>query len=203
MRNPMKNLLPQRMPCLWRGLLRGVTKRIPSKRNWLFSCGMMTRRFLRHNQGAAAVEFAFVALPFLALLFMIIEVALVFLAQGSLEIAAADAGRLVLTGQAQSLDASTFKEKICARQYAMFDCNALYVDVKSYGSEFSKIDNTIQYDSGGHPKTEFSPGKVEEVAVVRLLYYWPIILPLNQPYLADSGSTNRLLVATAVFRNEP
>lgn len=39
-----------------------------------------TSRFVRQQDGAAAVEFALVALPFLALTFAILETALVFFA---------------------------------------------------------------------------------------------------------------------------
>lgn len=161
------------------------------------------RRFVGHDRGAVAVEFALVLVPFLGLLFITMETGTVFFAQQSLETAAADAGRLVMTGQAKSLDADAFKTKICSKSYILFNCNDLFIDVRSYGSSFSSIDNTIQYDSSGKPKTQFSPGNAEEVAVVRLMYQWPINMPLTQTYLANSGSTKRLLVATAAFRNEP
>ncbi|MEZ5786367.1 MAG: TadE/TadG family type IV pilus assembly protein [Xanthobacteraceae bacterium] len=169
-----------------------------------FLCGeAVAGRFIRHEKGATAVEFALILLPFLTLLFMTMETGLVFLAQQSLETAVADAGRLVMTGQAKSLTADTFKSKVCSKGYALFNCNNIYVDVKNYGSSFSSINNTVQYDSSGNPKTQFSPGNAGEVAVVRLMYHWPINMPLTQPYLADSGSNKRLLVATAAFRNEP
>ena len=63
--------------------------------------GRCLRRFARRQDGAAAVEFAFIAVPFLALLFAILETALVFFAGQSLESAVADTGRLIMTGQAQ------------------------------------------------------------------------------------------------------
>lgn len=161
------------------------------------------RRFARHDEGAAAVEFGMVLLPFLTLMFMTMETALVFLAQQSLETAAADAGRLVMTGQTQNFDAGAFKAKICEKNYTLFDCaNGLYVDVKTYTS-FGTITNTIQYDAQGNPQTQFQPGKSGDIEVLRLMYKWPIITPLAQTYLANSGSSQRLLVATSAFRNEP
>lgn len=197
MRSAMKSLLLDCMPHRWRPLF-------PASLSGRVFCGKsVARRFIHHERGATAVEFALVLLPFLTLLFMTMETGVVFLAQQSLETAAADAGRLVMTGQVQSLSAGAFKAKVCEKNYAMFDCNKIYVDVKSYGSSFSSINNTIQYDSSGNPQTQFSPGNAGDVAVVRLIYQWPIISPLAQPYLADSGSTKRLLVATAAFRNEP
>jgi Flp pilus assembly protein TadG len=161
------------------------------------------RRFVRHEKGATAVEFGMVLLPFLSLMFMTMETALVFFAQQSLETAAADAGRLVMTGQTQNVDAATFKANICAKNYTLFDCaNGLYVDVKTYTS-FGTISSTIQYDAQGNPLTQYQPGKAGDIEVVRLMYKWPIITPLSQTYLANSGSDKRLLVATAAFKNEP
>ena len=60
------------------------------------------RRFARGDDGAAAVEFGMVAAPFLALMFAIMETALVFFAGQTLETAVADSARLIMTGQAQS-----------------------------------------------------------------------------------------------------
>jgi Flp pilus assembly pilin Flp len=59
------------------------------------------RRFARKDDGAAAIEFAMVAAPFLALVFAILETAIVFFAGQVLETATADSARLIMTGQAQ------------------------------------------------------------------------------------------------------
>ena len=47
----------------------------------------IVRRFIRQQDGATAVEFAMVAAPFLAMMFAIIETALVFFAGQALETA--------------------------------------------------------------------------------------------------------------------
>src|ERR1700690_1807777 len=90
------------------------------------------RRFVRHQDGAAAVEFALVALPFLALLFAILETALVFFAGQTLEAAAANSARLIMTGQAQSAGyaQADFKTAVCANLAGgLFDCtNGVYVN---------------------------------------------------------------------------
>jgi Flp pilus assembly protein TadG len=57
---------------------------------------------VRRQDGSAAVAFSLIALPFLALMFAIIETALVFFAGQTLEAAVSSAGRLVMTGQAQN-----------------------------------------------------------------------------------------------------
>src|ERR1043165_2856334 len=83
-----------------------------------------TRRFARQDDGAAGVEFGIVAAPFLALMFAIMETALVFFAGQTLETAVADSARLIMTGQAQtqSFTATQFKSAVCARIGGLFDC---------------------------------------------------------------------------------
>src|SRR6476661_10517044 len=101
----------------------------------------LVRRFVRQQDGAAAVEFGLVAVPFLGLTFAILETALVFFAGQTLETAVADSARLIMTGQAQtqSFDAAAFKNSVCSKVGGLFDCaNGIYVDVKPYTS-FSAI----------------------------------------------------------------
>ena len=60
------------------------------------------RRFRRSRAGSAAVEFALVAPVFFALLFAIIEVAIMFFASQVLETITQDSARALMTGQAQT-----------------------------------------------------------------------------------------------------
>ncbi len=179
---------------------------------------LMARRFVRRQDGAAAVEFALVAVPFLALTFAIIETALVFFAGQTLEAAAADSARLVMTGQAQNDISPTtkkvgftkddFKNAVCDRVYGLFDCkNGLYVDVKTY-SDFSSgasAVNTSPISDGKFDSTkmQYDPGKAGDIVVVTLYYQWPIYVTLLGNNLNNLNGGKRLLVATSVFRNEP
>jgi Flp pilus assembly protein TadG len=167
------------------------------------------RRFIRRQDGTAAVEFGLILLPFLALMFGIMETALVFFADQTLETAVADAGRLIMTGQAQTqnLDATTFKNAVCQRIYGLFDCqNGVYVNVQTYSS-FGSITNTPPLDANGNLITNnmsYQPGGPGDIVVVRLYYQWPIYISLmNLNKLANMAGNKRLLVATAAFRNEP
>lgn len=182
------------------GLSRGagrIVARVAAPR-WL-------RRFVRRQEGATAVEFGLVLLPFLSILLMTMETALVFFAQQTLETAVADSARLIMTGQAQAakFDADQFKATVCGKVVALFDCsNGMFVDVQKFTS-FSSITNGVTVDSSGKPVTQYTPGANGDIVVVRLIYKWPISTPLAQPYLADGSSGTRMLVATAAFRNEP
>jgi Flp pilus assembly protein TadG len=167
------------------------------------------RRFARHQRGAVAIEFGLILLPFLALMFGIMETALVFFADQTLETAVADSARLIMTGQAQTqnLTAATFKNAVCARIYGLFNCQAgVYVNVQTYSS-FGSITYTPPIDNNGHLQTTnfvYQPGGPGDIVVVQLFYQWPIYVSLmNLNNLSNMSGNNRLLVATAAFRNEP
>ena len=165
------------------------------------------RRFARRDDGAAAVEFAMVAAPFLALVFAILETAIVFFAGQVLETAAADSARLVMTGQAQKggLSQAQFKQEVCNRVFGLFDCNAgIKVDVRTYNS-FSAADMSKPIDGSGNVTftPSYQPGTPGDIVVVRLLYEWPVWVSLLGLNLSDLSGGKRLIMATAAFRNEP
>jgi Flp pilus assembly protein TadG len=164
-------------------------------------------RFLRRDDGAAAVEFGLVAAPFLAILFAIMETALIFFAGQTLETATSDSARLILTGQAQALglNQSTFKDKVCTKILGIFDCaNSMNVDVKKY-TTFASADLTRPVDANGNLVNNFTyqPGGPCDIVVVRLIYQFPVYVSLLGFNLADMAGGKRLLIATSVFRNEP
>src|SRR5215213_2076692 len=165
------------------------------------------RRFGRAKDGAAAVEFAIVAAPFLALMFAIMETALIFFASQTLETAVADSARLIMTGQAQTqnYDATAFKTQVCNRIKGLFDCaGGLQVDVKKY-SAFGSVDNSKPLDANGNLKTDFGyqPGGPGDIVVVRLMYQFPVYASVLGFNLSDMSGSKRLVMATAAFRNEP
>jgi len=168
------------------------------------------RRFRRNRRGSAAVEFALVAPIFFAVLFAIIELALVFFASQILETVTQDSARLIMTGQAQAQGASfqkqQFKDAVCARLVTMFDChNGVSIDVRSYPS-FAGVNIAEPID--GVTKTfindmKYCPGKDGDVVVVRLFYPWPVFVTGLGFNLANMVDGKRLLTATAAFKNEP
>jgi Flp pilus assembly protein TadG len=167
----------------------------------------VVRRFLRRQDGAAAVEFGLVAAPFLALLFAIMETALIFFSSQALETAVADSARLIMTGQAQTqgFDQAAFKSAVCAKIYGMFDCNAgVYVDVQKFTS-FANVTMPSPLDANGNFNNSFNynPGGPGDIVVVRLFYQWPVYVSLLGFNLQNMAGGKRLLIATAAFRNEP
>lgn len=165
------------------------------------------RQLVRRQDGAAAVEFGLVAAPFLALLFAIMETAIIFFAGQALETAVADSARLIMTGQAQTqgFDQAKFKQQVCAKIYGLFNCNAgVYVDVKTF-TNFGTVSMPSPIDQNGNFVNNFGyqPGGPGEIVVVRIMYQWPVYVSLLGFNLSDMSGGKRLLVATAAFRNEP
>jgi Flp pilus assembly pilin Flp len=175
----------------------------------------LLRRFRRDRRGVTAVEFALVAPVFFAMLFAIIETALVFFASQVLETITQDTARMVLTGQAQnsSLSQAQFKNLVCGHKLSfMFDCNGIYVDVRSYPqATVVKIPNQIDAGSAFINDMKYCPGQDGNIVVVRLFYEWPVLiikmLKLGgydlQYDLSNLNGSKRLLSGTAVFKNEP
>jgi Flp pilus assembly protein TadG len=166
-----------------------------------------TRRLLLREDGIAAVEFALIAAPFLALTFAILETALVFFAGQYLETVVADSSRLILTGQAQKAgwDQNAFLQQVCAKIVGLFGCAGLMVDVRTY-TNFASTNTSLPIDSKGNLQNSFvfQPGKQGDIVVTRLMYQWPsfVNIPgLNS--LNNLSNGHRLLMATAAFRNEP
>jgi Flp pilus assembly protein TadG len=171
-------------------------------------------RFLRQESGSTAVEFALIAAPFIALIFGIIQTGFALFADQILQTRVTEAGRLIMTGQAQAYTREDFRNAVCSgTMSSLFNCNKLGIQstaVANFSSASSSSMNTAcetAYDPA-HPNSAtesacFDPGNSsaqsggDSIVVVRVTYDWPYSLNL----LALTNKTK--LVATTVFRNEP
>jgi Flp pilus assembly protein TadG len=167
----------------------------------------LLRRLARDRDGAAAVEFAFVALPFFALIGAIIETSMVFLANQVLETAVYDASRLIRTGQAQQsgYDSAAFKTQVCNRLYILVDCAGVSVDVRTV-TTFSAVTTTAPVDEKGNfvnTSFTYSAGKASELVMVRAYYQYPLIFSSLGLDLSDLSNGKRLIGTVTAFRNEP
>jgi Flp pilus assembly protein TadG len=173
------------------------------------TASQLLRRFRRNRRGSAAVEFALVAPLFFALLFAILESALVFFAGQVLETGTQDAARAFLTSQVQSngTNATDFKQTICDKVSAMFACTDVYVDVRSY-PKGTAITIADPIDGSGNFTNSFvyepPPANSENTVVVRAFYQWPIYVTKLGYNIANIGKNTangkRLLAATAALR---
>ncbi len=165
-----------------------------------------TRRLVRRRDGTTVVEFAIVIVPFLAIMFAIIEIALVFYAGQVLETATADSARRIMTGEVQNakMDVAAFKVDVCSRLYSLFDCDAVHIDVKKYDTfSAATIPQPVKDNELDVEGFVFQPGVQGDIVVVRIAYEWPTFVRDFGFDMATLANGKRLLMATAAFRNEP
>lgn len=168
----------------------------------------MTFPFRAHfgvdDRGATAVEFAFVALPFMALLFAILETAIIFAAGEILQTTVTDASRLIMTGKVKSADKTAFKSKMCERMISMFDCESqLSVDVRSLKT-LNGVGRANPYVDGKYDTSRwgYETGGSGAVVIVTASYPWPTFMDIAGFNLAEGTTRQRILTGTAIFKNE-
>ncbi|MGC1579144.1 MAG: TadE/TadG family type IV pilus assembly protein [Beijerinckiaceae bacterium] len=184
-------------------------------------------RFRADRQGAVAVEFSLVAIPFLALLFAIFQTMLVLFAGQTLDTALQDSTRLILTGQAQTMSAANFAtgpNGLCSRVAALFNCTAAYnagtlqIDIRTPSSFANAVltpptisGNTLNWGTPNGQPLYSNPGP-GQIVVVRAALLQPVYMSFPATFLGsnwDSGlksagsSTSHLLLSTVAFVTEP
>ena len=165
------------------------------------------RRFVRARQGATAVEFAMVIMPFLSLVFATFELGMMFLVDTTLESSAQEAARTLRTGQFQAagLTAADYKNTICANLgWLADDCQAnLYVDVRTFPT-FAAVTAPVPITGGAVDPAQmnFTTGAACSIVLARAFYNWALLAP-SLSGVAHMSGNRVLLTAAAAFRNEP
>lgn len=169
----------------------------------------LVARFARGRGGSAAVEFAMVAFPFLALIMGILEISMIYLVSTTLENATADVARQIRTGQMQmagGATAQTFSTAICGElTWLGSACSSnLYVDVRTFASFSSMTQSSpVQNGAVNTASLQFNPGTAGQIVLVRAFYQWTLFTPMLDQIAATMNGGSTLITATAAFRNEP
>lgn len=152
---------------------------------------------------------ALVATPFFALLIAALQLGIFFLSQSALEVATEKAARTVLTGTAQTsgLTQQQFLTSVCTKLPSLLNCANLMVDAQIYKT-FSGSDTsvpTITYNAKGgiSNQWQYNIGGPNDIVVLRVLYLLPVVAAPLSFNISNMPSSKRLLMATAVFKNEP
>ncbi len=168
-----------------------------------------SRQFAVCKKASAAVELGLVAAPFFALLMALFQTALVFFAERVLDVTTLQASRYILTGQAQNANYTqqNFATYVCNNTFALFNCNNLMINVQTYSSfaGASTSAPTITFNKSGQVTNTwvYSPGGPNDIVVVQVMYQWPVVGGPLGFSLSNLSNGNRLLMSTAVFKNEP
>lgn len=161
-----------------------------------------------NRRGATAIEFALVAVPFVMVVVAIIEISVMFAANSVMLGATQDAVRAVRTGQIQAISDpdeadNFFREQLCNHiPIRLVDCNAIQFKVEVLES-FSSANTDIEVDEDGNLGGGADYGEEENVVMVTVLYYHPMISPMTAAFFANAPNNTRLLTGTFVFQTEP
>lgn len=186
--------------------------------------GCLLARLGRDTGGAAAVEFALVALPFLALCGAIIQIVFQMWATQNFDRALQNAVRTIFTGQFQ-LDTAgqtnpatvlaTLKARMCGSPVSpvptVFNCQNVKIDVATSSSFASATANKPIDTATGTWSTSFgsnykcaSPGTIVIVtAAVPFPTFFNLMGLNTKQFTSGSAEGSSLLTSTAVFRTEP
>jgi Flp pilus assembly protein TadG len=155
------------------------------------------------DRGNAAIEFAFVAPVFFALMLGILEVGVMTFAQFALQNSVTDAGRLIRTGQAQQISAligedipvqkcaketgsdqatfaneqDWFKQQICCGVEGLMSCDNVVVTVASPSGGFGGDFNALLASGTAGTFDSASSNAACSVMLVRATYIWTIWFP--------------------------
>lgn len=167
----------------------------------------MRLRFVRDRKGVVAVEFAFVAFPFIWLLLGLLEVALFFTTSSLLAEAANVGARQVRIGQMEqeSDPAQAFRRTVCDRAAVFIPCSDIQFQVQPIASgNFGDADMSPSFgDDGNLEGSGYQDGQQSSIMMVRLVYRHPFMTPLLGPIFADGPGQTRMIVNTIVMKNEP
>jgi Flp pilus assembly protein TadG len=169
----------------------------------------LMKRFAHGRTGSAAVEFAMIALPFLALIMGIVEISMIYLVSTTLENATADVARKVRTGELQTSGTTQtptmFVNSICGELTWLSSCSTnLYVDVNK-ATSFSTVSQASPIKNGQIDQTQlhFVLGGPGDIVMVRAFYQWTLFTPMLDGMAATMNGGSTLITSTAAFKNEP
>lgn len=184
---------------------------------------------LRHDrEGAAALEFAILAVPFMLLIFATFETFFAFAGEQLLANAVETMARKIRTGeitfgQGKPTDVTEteFRQLFCDEISILNMCSAteavsqdkLHLDVRQFASfadmprEVPKVsaDEFSDLDITGFA---FAPGGAKSKNMLRAYYRWQIMTDLMRPYITNIRPADKpvptdfLIVQTSAFENE-
>ena len=185
-------------------------------------------RLGRDREGAAALEFALLAVPFMLMIFAIFETFLAFAGEQLMANAVETMARKLRTGeitfgQGKPTDVTEaeFRQMFCNEIELFRMCSAteattpekLYLDVRQFASfadmprGVPKISTDV-YSDLDTSDFAFSPGGPESKNMLRAYYRWQIMTDLMRPYITNIRPADKpmptdfLIVQTAAFVNE-
>ncbi|WP_237154055.1 TadE/TadG family type IV pilus assembly protein [Oryzibacter oryziterrae] len=169
--------------------------------------GRLLPAFLRSKKGTTAVEFGILAVPFVLIIYFVLDVSMMYLADSLLDRSLHKVARQIKTGQAQTagMTQTTFKSYVCSNMLSMFNCNDnVYINVQVV-TDISNVSFLNPVDSSGNFDTNmnFNTGNAGDYVLAQGFLKWtsPMAILANAAGRLADGSV--ILSSASLFRNEP
>lgn len=167
-------------------------------------------RFARDENGAVAIEFVALAIPFSMLIFAVLESCVSFAGQQILINTTDDIARQLRTGQikAADIDEGKLKDLICddLEIIVASGCPGLEVDLREFATfeDAAKVRIKLTAD-GDIDTTDFAvdPGPSLSKNMLRVFYRWPVITDFMRKSMSNIKGDYTLQFATVAWQNEP
>ena len=158
----------------------------------------------RDENGAALLEFAIIALPFLGLIFGMLEVGLIFWAGYELDNATLTASRLDQDGPSPNKELQQGGDGDRDLQ-PRGDLIQLHKQAPTHGSKFCEFQlrGKSARKAGCAPASNYNLGGGAQIELVTSSYEWPLFNFATVALLSNLPDGNRLIQSAAVFQNEP
>jgi Flp pilus assembly protein TadG len=168
------------------------------------------RRFRRDDSGATAIEFTILAIPFMLLVFAVIESCVSFAGQQLLSNVTDEVARQLRTGQLRKEDVNenSLKQLICKDLELMVaaGCPELEVDLQHFDSFEQAAKVRIKLTAAGDIDTsgfKVDPGPAMSKNMLRVFYRWPVMTDFMRKAMSNLNGGKTLQFATATWQNEP
>lgn len=164
------------------------------------------RSFIKNRKGSAAIEFAILALPFMVLIFAILEIAIMFFVDSGLDAALHKTVRQVRVGTAKTgaWDLAKFKDTVCSELTYSFSCRQNLLVRAVVVTNMASVSKTSPIVNGAlSVRQDFNIGGSGDYVLVQAFLTWDPVLKL---YTFAGGRLNDgryVLGAAELFKNEP
>ncbi|PWJ80936.1 Flp pilus assembly protein TadG [Pseudaminobacter salicylatoxidans] len=172
--------------------------------------------FLRDRNGAAAIEFAALAIPFFLLTFAILESCISLTAGQIVSNSADEIARQFRTGQLRPDPKDTNNQKlaekirtmVCSNLEIMVSkgCPGLEMDLRTFTNFTDAANLRTRLTADRDLDTSdfaIKPGGPEERNILRIYYKWPVITDFMRASMSNIKGGYILQTGTAIWQNEP
>lgn len=170
--------------------------------------------FQRNRDGATAIEFGILAIPFCLLLFAILESCISFAAQQVMSNVMDDIARQIRTGRLPAADnnKTAMTTKICSElAIIVSSCSTnIVIDLREFDTyALAAAAAPIKLKGTGNQQdideTNFNvkAGGAKTRNMLRVFYRWPVMTDLLRLSMSNIREKQTLLFATTTWRNEP